>query len=146
MPVKIKFDVGKVAARIEDASKKAIGELAGQIRDDCNIYCPEDSGELIRSSEIHSDIPNGKIVWQTPYARNMYYGIVMVDPKTKKACFVLPDGTMRSRADVRKIKSEREYRYTKKGACKLWCQKAKEEHGEAWRKMYKDKIGKELKK
>lgn len=49
--------------------------LATQILKDCNFYCKEDTGMLIASSLIHSDLKNGKLVWQTPYAARQYYKI-----------------------------------------------------------------------
>ena len=57
------------------AWEKALPVLSSLIRTDCNKYCKEDTGMLIASSLIHSDLNNGKLVWQTPYAARQYYEI-----------------------------------------------------------------------
>ena len=40
---------------------------------DSNYYIPADTWNLRDSSLMHSDIGSGKLVWQTPYARRLYY-------------------------------------------------------------------------
>lgn len=79
-------------------------------------YTPFDSGILKNTVEVGKDYA----IYRTPYARNMYYGIVMVDPVTKAAGFKTQDG-WKSRKGVKKIPSDREYSYgngNKRG--KLW--------------------------
>lgn len=39
------------------------------------MYCKEDTGMLIMSSYIHSDLKHGRLVWSTPYAARQYYEI-----------------------------------------------------------------------
>ncbi len=75
MSVKINIDRHAVEAKITGAFKKGLPLLAAEIRDDCNQYCKEDTGMLIASSMIHSRLDEGKIVWQTPYARRQYWEI-----------------------------------------------------------------------
>ncbi len=79
-------------------------------------YVPMDSGILKNTRTIGTD----KVIYNTPYARNMYYGKVMVDPKTGAAGFLTSKG-WRSRKGVKKVESDREYNY--RGAPrrgKLW--------------------------
>lgn len=75
MPVRIKIDKDRCAAKVEGAWGKGLPMLTEAIRDDCNQYCKEDTGMLIASSLIHSELDNGKIIWQTPYARRQYWEI-----------------------------------------------------------------------
>ena len=75
MSVKINIDGDKIHYKIERTIKNGMGMLASQILRDCNLYCKEDTGMLIASSYIHSDLNNGKLVWQTPYAARQYYEI-----------------------------------------------------------------------
>jgi hypothetical protein len=49
--------------------------LSSEVLNDCNQYCKEDTGMLIASSYIHSKLEEGKLIWQTPYARRQYYKI-----------------------------------------------------------------------
>ena len=75
MPVKIIFSREKVEARIKYAFGAGMGMLANEILNDCNQYCKEDTGMLIASSYIHSQLDDGKLIWQTPYARRQYWEI-----------------------------------------------------------------------
>ena len=75
MPVKINIDRAKVLAKIDVAWDKATAPLAEEILADCNEYCKEDTGMLIASSLIHSQLDKGLLVWATPYARRQYYEI-----------------------------------------------------------------------
>jgi hypothetical protein len=75
MPVKIIMNRHNVETRVEYAFKKGMGVLANEILNDCNQYCKMDSGNLIASSYIHSKLDEGKLIWQTPYARRQYWEI-----------------------------------------------------------------------
>ena len=107
MSVKIIFDKNRCMVRIKDAWAKATPELAQMVLDDCNKYCKEDSGALIKSSKEKSDLEHGKIVWDTPYAHRQYW---LISTKTEKN----PNATWRW-ADVAKSKH-----------LKKWTQKAQE--------------------
>lgn len=74
--------MGKI--RIEVKTSAMLGKLAGNwrknlpryaavIRQDCNRYVRVDQGTLRASSYTASDLPRGRIVWHTPYARKVYY-------------------------------------------------------------------------
>lgn len=96
MSVKIIFDKNRCMVRIKQAWVDATPELSEMILEDCNKYCKEDTGALIQSSKDHSDLENGKIVWDTPYAHRQYW---LITAKTEKN----PNATWRW-ADVAKSK------------------------------------------
>ena len=75
MAVKILIDRNKVETRIEYSFHKGMGTLANEILNDCNQYCKFDTGMLIASSYIHSQLDEGRLIWQTPYARRQYWEI-----------------------------------------------------------------------
>lgn len=75
MPVKIKIDPNQCAAKVSGAWNKALYALSAQVLNDCNIYCKVDQNTLISSSYAHSLLRDGKLIWQTPYARRQYWGI-----------------------------------------------------------------------
>lgn len=52
---------------------RKMGILAMQILKDCNYFCRQDQGTLIASSYIASQPNDGKLVWDTPYAKRMYF-------------------------------------------------------------------------
>lgn len=75
MAVKININQRAVEAKVMGAFEKSLSILSEEILNDCNQYCKEDNGALIASSQIHSDLKAGKLVWQTPYARRQYWEI-----------------------------------------------------------------------
>ena len=75
MPTTIKVDKSKVEAKVTGAWKECLPQLCEEILNDCNQYCKEDTGMLIASSFIHSRLDEGKLIWQTPYAKRQYWEI-----------------------------------------------------------------------
>lgn len=75
MSVKININQHAVEARVMDAFKKGLPLLTAEIRDDCNLYCKEESGTLKASSMVQSKLELGQIIWQTAYARRQYWEI-----------------------------------------------------------------------
>lgn len=75
MSVKINLHRGAVEARVSNAFKASLPQLCEEILNDCNQFCKEDTGALIASSLTHSRPQDGKLVWQTPYARRQYWAI-----------------------------------------------------------------------
>ena len=75
MAVKINIDGNRITYKIDRAIKNGLAMLSSQILKDCNRYCKEDTGALIISSYIHSDLEHGKLIWRTPYAARQYYEI-----------------------------------------------------------------------
>ena len=75
MPVKINIRPEQVEAKVMTAWKKGLGALSDEILADCNEYCKEDSRALINSSLLHSKPEEGRLIWQTAYARRQYWAI-----------------------------------------------------------------------
>ena len=73
MGVKVTFSRAKVAARIKSGIKSMIPTVAEQALADCNYFARRDQGTMIQSSETASDLKNGELVWDTPYAKKVYY-------------------------------------------------------------------------
>lgn len=105
MSVKIEINEGKIIGKIDMAAQSGMEMLASQIRRDCNRYCKEDTGMLIVSSLIHSDLKRGRLVWQTPYAVRQYYEI---------------------RTAYKDVNSDASWR---------WCEVAKNNHGKRWERQ-----------
>ena len=102
MSVKIEINENKIIGKIDMAWKSGVEMLSSQIRRDCNRYCKEDTGMLIVSSLIHSDLSRGRLVWQTPYAARQYYEI---------------------RTAYKDVNPQASWR---------WCEVAKNNHGARW--------------
>lgn len=71
----IRINKSAVEAKVMAAFNKGLAVLSEEILNDCNQYCKEDSGTLIASSLMHSLPAQGKLIWQTPYARRQYWEI-----------------------------------------------------------------------
>ena len=75
MAVKININKSAVMAKVQGAWDKGLAILTEEIMGDCNKYCKEDIGTLKSSALDHSLPKEGKIIWQTPYARRQYWEI-----------------------------------------------------------------------
>lgn len=105
MPVKIDIKPGTVAAHVKWAWNKGLALLSNEVLNDCNQYCKMDTGALIASSLIHSKLSEGKLIWQTPYAKRQYWEI--------KTAFKIPNPN----------------------ASWKWCEVAKKRHIDRWQKQ-----------
>lgn len=75
MAVRFNISERNIQVKIDNIWDSGLEELSAIILKDCNRYCKEQTGMLIMSSYIHSDLKQGKLVWQTPYAARQYYAI-----------------------------------------------------------------------
>lgn len=75
MAVRININPDTVVSTVMQNFNGRIDILSSEILKDCNKYCKRDTGMLIASSLIHSDLKNGKLIWQTPYAARQYHEI-----------------------------------------------------------------------
>lgn len=48
----------------------------------CEPYTPRDTGTLVNSGTLATDIGSGEVIWNAPYAKYQYYGMLMVSPST----------------------------------------------------------------
>lgn len=72
--MRVEYDIRSSVTRsdVEQATQRAIAATSQQALKDCNFYCKQDTGALIQSSLIHSDIDGGVLKWVTPYAVQQY--------------------------------------------------------------------------
>ena len=75
-------------------------------------YMPYRSGAAIKLMIVKSPVDDPFIHVDAPFARMLYHGKVMVDPKTKAAGFLTENG-WRSRKNVKKVVSSRDIAYDK---------------------------------
>jgi len=119
--VKVTFDKKSVKARLKAANERALFLTAEQALKDCNQYAPKDQGDLIKSSETHSQPEKGLLVWSGPHVRYQFYGVVMIGRAPKVA------------TDI-------PLKYTRAGARKMWTHYARSVHGEEWRETYNNAL------
>lgn len=75
-------------------------------------YMPYLTGATIKIMIAQTSIRKPYIILDVPYAKFLYYGKLMVDPKTGAAGFLTENG-WRSRKGVNKVRSSRDITYTK---------------------------------
>lgn len=71
--VKIDGSTKEWSQQQEKALKKAQYALDSQVLKDSNYFIPMDTSYLMNSSLRASEIGEGLIRWDTPYARRLYY-------------------------------------------------------------------------
>lgn len=87
-------------------------------------YTPEVNHILAKSPVLGTKIGSGRIVYKSPYARYQYYGKVMVSSIS---------GSAWAKQGEKKVVAvpERQLKYSKAGAQRLWFEVMKKQHGEA---------------
>ena len=75
MSVKIKIDPNQCAAKVQGAWDKGLFVLSSQVLGDCNQFVKVDQHTLESSSYAASRLSEGKLVWDTPYAKRQYWEI-----------------------------------------------------------------------
>ena len=111
MPVTMNIDGDKIKYKIDRTIQNGMAMLSSEILKDCNRYCKEDTGTLIASSLVHSRPQEGKLIWQTPYARRQYWAIRTA------------------------------YKDTNPNASWKWCEVAKAKHRQRWERQAKILMG-----
>ncbi|MED1602603.1 minor capsid protein [Alkalihalophilus marmarensis] len=73
--VSVNVDISKIAPKVINATKRAKHAVAEQVLKDSNSFVPADIWNLRDSSLRFSNLEEGQLVWQTPYARKLYFGV-----------------------------------------------------------------------
>lgn len=69
----INFDAGRFTNRSQAAMNAAQHAFDQQIVKDSNYYVPKDTGELEASSLRSSQFGQGILIWDTKYAKRLYF-------------------------------------------------------------------------
>ena len=75
MPVRIEISQSKVEAKVKGAWDKGLYVLSSQVLNDCNQYVKVDQHTMESSSYAASQLSEGKLIWDTPYAKRQYWAI-----------------------------------------------------------------------
>lgn len=113
---RIKVDMAPVRQVMKRLGVTAQGDVqrfhTANARRRIQRYMPYRSGTTIKLMIVQSPTDMPFIHVDAPYARMLYHGKVMVDPKTRAAGFLTPNG-WRSRKGVSKVASDRDIKYDK---------------------------------
>lgn len=69
----VNLELGNIQQRVEEAVGAGQKQLDQEVLKGSNYFIPKDTGELERSGVRASQIGKGKIIWDQPYARKLYY-------------------------------------------------------------------------
>ncbi|MBT2688261.1 minor capsid protein [Bacillus sp. ISL-47] len=69
----VRVELGNIRQQVEAAADAGQRQLDQEVLKGSNYFIPKDTGELERSSLRASQIGKGKLIWDTPYARKLYY-------------------------------------------------------------------------
>lgn len=86
----------------------------------CDPYTPKDTGKLIQSGVIGTIVGSGRVIYNAPYAKYLYYGRVMIGQNSRSPW---------ARAGERKIVTDRPIHYNggaKRGS--YWFERMKADH------------------
>lgn len=112
----IKVDMKPVESVMNGLGVTARGDVqkfhTANVRRRIQKYMPYRSGATIKLMVVQSPADDPFIHVDVPYARMLYYGKVMVDPKTHTSGFLTENG-WRSRKGVKKVVSGRDIEYDK---------------------------------
>lgn len=70
---KVRIQMNDLQASVDKRAQKGQAILDEQVLKDSNNYAPLDTSELINSSLRMSQVGSGVLIWDTPYARRLYY-------------------------------------------------------------------------
>ena len=71
--IRVEVNTNGIVSGIRNKWGSGLYKLMSMIRDDCNKYVRIDKGTLRKSSYSSSKPNEGLIIWNTPYARRVYY-------------------------------------------------------------------------
>ena len=71
--INIDLNIQGITQKAERAREKGQFALDQQILKDSNYFIPKDTGNLEASSLLATQFGTGEVVWNTPYARKLYY-------------------------------------------------------------------------
>lgn len=140
MSVTFNFDVPEIMGKVDAASQEALVEMGQQIREDSNKFAPFVDSDLVESSLNNSDLENGIIVWDTPYARYLYYGVLMVGNNGSSWA------KLGKKKQVKVPKQKLNFTTASHPEAQMmWYEKAKDIHCDKWIKGYKNNFKKAMK-
>ena len=91
MEIELDLDIGKIETRLSERIRRTQKELDAQVMKDSNYFIPKRDGDLERSV-LQSRLGEGFLVWDSVYARRLYYGVLFnfskdVNPNARSKWF-----------------------------------------------------------
>lgn len=149
---RIKMDMAPAGVIMNRLGVTAKGDVqrfhTANVRRRIQKYMPYRSGATIKLMIVQSPTDEPFIHVNVPYARMLYYGKVMVDPKTGAAGFLTRNG-WRSRKGAVKVKTDKDLEYDKsknKLAGPYWDRRLVANEGAVMQRELQDYVSRKVKK
>lgn len=127
---RFEFNDTKVKARFKEDAKLAKRLLKNEIVKDTEKFVPMQGGHLKNSITTSLQSDDDYIIYNTPYARFLYYGFVMIGRITHRPW---------AKRGETKVKTNRKLQYGKihPMACSHWFERSKALYKDNWLKIAK---------
>lgn len=127
--VKVDIDSRKIAMEYKMKQQKALRMLKSEISKDTEPYVPMRDGMLRRSvtTSLRTNAP--KLIWDSVYAKFLYYGKVMVGRITKRPW---------ARKGETKIVTGKDLTYSQPGTGPNWFNRSKKVNLQKWLKVARE--------
>lgn len=128
------YDTGLAAlkARIANSGTRVEHDVAGQVAEDTEKYVPMRNGSLRQRTRVVGN----QIIYPGPYARYLYYGKYMIDPKTGRGPFKVKDENgnehIKYRKDAHLVPTERDLKFWHPGTRSHWFEYSKIQNLGKW--------------
>lgn len=139
MSATFKFNVPEIMGNIEAANQVGLVAMGKDIIATSNKLAPWGEGNLMDSVMNNSDLENGIIAWNTPYAQYLYYGVLMVG-KNGSAWAKLGE-----KKKVKVPEQKLNFATDHQNSQMMWFHKAKDIHCDQWINEYKKAFEKAMK-
>lgn len=116
--------------------RRAEHSAAVQAEKDTRPFVPKRSGALVN----HAEVLHNLIIYPGPYARMMYFGRQLVEPKTGASGFPVGGGEFRSHRGAVKVLSKKKLSYANGQA--YWFAASKRKNIGKWLRTAEREVGK----
>jgi hypothetical protein len=131
MKVKLDLNTAATVKRIKAAADAGLFEAVDIAKDDSTQYVPTREKHLKESVKIEKEPGKCLLIWDSDYARYLYYGVLMVSPTTESAWAKKGEKKV-----IKKPIKELVFSQSKNPqARKMWAHYAENQHGEQWKEI-----------
>ena len=137
LKVNVQFKGGDLAAKFSEAARRAEHIVAQQIKKDTEPYVPMSATGTLNTT---TRVEENKVIYDTPYARFLYEGKVMVYP---------PTGSTWAPANEKKVVTDRPLTFSHdfhQRAQDHWFEASKAQNMDKWERVAEKALKEEIKK
>jgi len=132
MKIKLNLNAAATVERIKAAADAGLYAMVETAMEDASEFVPHgETGNLKSKVIINREPGKAQLVWESPQARYLYYGLLMISPSTGSA--------WAKKGETKVIKKPIKELNLSKGrnskARKLWAHYAENQYGKRWKEV-----------